>query len=223
MGHGALALLHLCDSLFPLGSFAHSDGLESAVHSGRLCSPSDLRGWMDVTLDVVLRQAEAPAVRDAIAAAVSRDVTVLAAIDADIDAMRPSAAGRQATRTMGTRLLKTWHHIRPSAVTQLVLDGRHQYTFPVAFGIVCAASGTGPQEAIEGYCYTRLAAIISAAMRLMPLGQHEAHGLLADVLRDVPETVVRVIVDAAQPRAYAPQMDIACMGHQYMHSRLFRS
>ena len=29
-----LALLHLCDSLFPIGSFAYSDGLESAAAAG---------------------------------------------------------------------------------------------------------------------------------------------------------------------------------------------
>jgi len=29
-----LQLLHLCDSLFPLGAFAHSDGLETATVAG---------------------------------------------------------------------------------------------------------------------------------------------------------------------------------------------
>src|SRR6185503_8361644 len=32
-GAPLLALLHLCDSLFPLGGFAHSDGLEAATTS----------------------------------------------------------------------------------------------------------------------------------------------------------------------------------------------
>ena len=39
--HTRLALLHLCDSLFPLGSFAHSDGLETVASSGAVVSGSD--------------------------------------------------------------------------------------------------------------------------------------------------------------------------------------
>ena len=38
-----LSLLHLCDSLFPIGSFAYSDGLESAAASGLVTGTADLR------------------------------------------------------------------------------------------------------------------------------------------------------------------------------------
>ncbi len=38
-----LALLHLCDSLFPIGAFAYSDGLESAVNARAVCGSDDLR------------------------------------------------------------------------------------------------------------------------------------------------------------------------------------
>ena len=177
-----LALLHLCDSLFPLGSFAHSDGLETVVSSGAVASGSDLRSWLEATLAVTLTDAEGPAVRDAHAAASTDDFAALAVIDAEMDALRGSASGRNASRAMGTRLLATWQHIRPSALVQGAIEVRTRYTFPVAFGVVCAASGAPVEDALESYCYARLAATVSAAMRLMSIGQHEAHSLLADVL-----------------------------------------
>ena len=41
-----LSLLHLCDSLFPIGSFAYSDGLESAAAGGRVTGTAiSPRGW----------------------------------------------------------------------------------------------------------------------------------------------------------------------------------
>jgi urease accessory protein len=162
-------------------------------------------------------------VRTAYLAACSSDFAALERLDSEIDAMRPSSAGREATRTMGTRLLKTWQQIRPTAVVRAALECRARYTFPVAFGLVCAASDVGLVEAVEAYCYTRLAATVSAAMRLMAIGQHEAHGLLAEVLRAVPACVDRIIQDGAPPRCFTPMMDIANMSHQYVHSRLFRS
>jgi urease accessory protein len=223
VGHQRLAILQLCDSLFPVGSFTHSDGLESAVAEGRVVTAADLRDWMTALLDVSLLGSEAPAVRDAFAAAQAGDHAALAQIDGEVDAMRPSAAGREASRTMGTRLLKTWQQIRPSPVTAAVLAARPRYTFPVAFAVVCAASGIGRTESIEAYCYTRLAATVSAAMRLMKIGQHESHALLADMLGRVPARVESVLKDAAPPQAFMPLMDIATMSHQFVHSRLFRS
>ena len=218
-----LALLHLCDSLFPLGSFAHSDGLEAAVSSGAVVSGSDLRSWLEATLAVTLTDAEGPALRDAHAAAGANDFAALAVIDAEMDALRGSASGRNASRAMGTRLLATWQHIRPSAVVQAAIEARTRYTFPVAFGVVCAASGASVEEALESYCYARLAATVSAAMRLMSIGQHEAHGLLAEVLEAVPTRVSRTVSSHEPSRSFAPVMEVAAMSHQYVHSRLFRS
>ena len=218
-----LSLLHLCDSLFPLGSFVHSDGLEAAVSSGSVSSGSDLRTWLEATLVVTLTDAEGPAVRDAHAAASTNDFPALAMIDDEMDALRGSASGRNASRAMGTRLLGTWQHIRPSTLVQAAIDARTRYTFPVAFGVVCAASGASVEDALESYCYARLAAIVSAAMRLMSIGQHEAHGLLAEVLGAVPDRVSRIVSGHEPSRSFAPVMEIAAMSHQFVHSRLFRS
>lgn len=223
VGQERLALLQLCDSLFPVGSFAHSDGLESAVAARRVVSAADLRDWLEAIVGIVLADAEGPAVRSAYLAACSGDFAALAGLDSEVDAMRPSSAGREATRAMGTRLLKTWQRIRPTEVVGSALEARGRYTFPVAFGLVCAASDVTLVEAVEAYCYTRLAATVSAAMRLMAIGQHEAHGLLADVLRAVPACVDRITQDGDPPRCFTPMMDIANMSHQYVHSRLFRS
>jgi urease accessory protein len=218
-----VALLHLCDSLFPLGSFAHSDGLEAAVAEGRVGSVSDLGSWLDALLTATLSEAEGPAVREAMMCARAGDFAALAALDDEMDAMRPSSAGRAATRTMGTRLLKTWHHIRPSPIVERAMVERARHTLPTAFGLVCEAAGIGVTEAIEAFMYTRLASPISAAMRLMPVGQHDAHALLARVLADVPAQALAVAASRNPPRAFLPMMDIACMSHQYVHSRLFRS
>jgi urease accessory protein len=218
-----LALLHLCDSLFPVGSFAHSDGLEAAVAATQVSCGADLRSWLDAVLDATLTELEGPALRDAMACASARDFTALVQLDDDVDAMRASSEGREASRTLGVRLLKTWQHIRPSDLVADVCAARSRCSFPVAFGVVCAAEGMPVVEALEGLFYTRLAAAVSAAMRLMPLGQHEAHRLLADMLRDVPAGVTRVLASTAPPRGFTPFLDVASMSHQYVHSRLFRS
>ena len=59
-------------------------------------------------------------------------------------------------------------------------------------------------------------------MRLMSVGQIEAHALLARTLERVPAAVTEMLArDAVE--SFAPAMDIAAMTQQYLHSRLFRS
>ncbi len=220
-------LLHLCDSLFPLGAFAHSDGLEAAAAAGQVATSSDVRAWIEATRDETLARGEGPAVRlawDAFSTGTFEDV---AKVDADVHALRPSMSTRQASRAMGTRLLRTWQEIRPTGeLGRLMRHGADWrpagVTLPVAFGVVCAASGVPLRSSLEGFFYTRLAASISCAMRLIPIGQHQAHALLAGILDGIPAAVETTLA-CERPCAFAPALDIAAMSHQYVYSRLFRS
>ena len=223
-----LVLLHLCDNLFPLGSFAHSDGLETATSADLVKSGSDLRSWMLVIRDEVLARGDGPALRIAFEAFARGAFDDIGAVDADLNAMRPALTARQASRTMGARLLKTWQEIRPDPeIARLLASGSRSagaagVGLPIAFGVVCAASAVPVRAALEGYFYTRLAATVSAAMRLMSVGQHEAHALLAEALDGVPAAAAEAMA-WPQPTSFVPALDLAAMNHQYLHSRLFRS
>jgi urease accessory protein len=221
-------LLHVCDSLFPLGAFAHSDGLEAAAASGLVSAGPSLRAWMEAARDEGLARAEGPALRITSEAFVRRDFLDVGRVDDELHALRPAMAARQASRAMGTRLLATWQQIRPHQdIGELMAfrtrqPGASEFTLPVAFGVVCAASGVPLRAALEAYFYTRLAATISAAMRLMPVGQHEAHAILAEMLDGVPNAVEDSMA-GTEPESFVPAFDFAAMSHQYVHSRLFRS
>jgi urease accessory protein len=283
-----LSLLHLCDSLFPLGGFAHSDGLEAATASGRITGRDGLRSWMDACLDDNLGRFEGPAVILAwrvfamgsapvvgsppvVESAFRRTsecrsttsmaptgVATLLELDAEVHALRPSSAARQASRAMGTRLLKTWQQIhqtrdvddlsefldhvaksgaraRPDVAQgfspAMSMDVAQafspavpvQLTLPVAFGVVCASAGIEERTTLEAFIYTRLASTVSCAMRVMSIGQHEAHALLASLLTRVPAVAGGILARGDPPAAFMPAMDLAAMSHQYVHSRLFRS
>jgi urease accessory protein len=224
-GPRLLPLLHLCDSLFPTGAFAHSDGLESATDAGLVASAADVGAWMDASLSQVLAQSDGPAVYLAWWAFQERDWARLLAINSETLALRPSAVSRQATRAMGARLVRTWRQLyEPAGFDELFdrIDIDRTMTLPPAFGVVCASMGVEAREAVEGFIYTRLASTASAAMRLLPIGQHEAHRVLADRLRSTA-SIVDAMVRQPAISSFAPALDIASMSHQYVHSRLFRS
>lgn len=222
-GGRLLRLLHLCDSLFPTGGFAHSDGLEAATSAGLVASAADLRQWMDVCLDETLGRSDGPAVWMAADRFLTGRLDALEELDAEVHALRPSSAARQASRTMGARLMKTWQRMHPHPdIERLLAVPERAHTLPVAFGVVCASTGIDARTAVEGFIYTRLAATVSCAMRLMPIGQSEAHAVLASVLAGVP-VAVDAMVARRQVEAFAPVLDVAVMSQQYVQSRLFRS
>src|SRR5437763_1565040 len=99
---GRVALLQLCDSLFPVGSFAHSDGLEAAVTDCDVSDGAGLRRWLDAQLHGQLVQLDAPGVRVARTAMLNGDLESVASIDDELYALRPAASSRDAPRMQGS-------------------------------------------------------------------------------------------------------------------------
>ena len=220
-----LPLLHLCDSLFPTGAFAHSDGLEWATDRGLVASAADLAEWLDSSLSELLARAEGPAVWLGRQAFAARDWQLLSVVNAETFALRPSAVSRQATRAMGVRLVRTWQQLyEPAGFDEMAaaIDVERTMTLPAAFGVACASMGVDGRRSVEAFIYTRLASAASAAMRLMAIGQNEAHRVLAARLRTMGPLVEAIAAEPAVS-SFAPAQDIAAMSHQYVRSRLFRS
>jgi urease accessory protein len=232
-----LHLLHLCDSLFPIGGFAYSDGLETATTvrlkpdtttaKAAVSDIRDLRDWMDACLDETMGRMEGPAVWQAWAAFRHADWDALTELDEELDALRPASSARRSSRAMGLRLLTTWQTLHPDPRLEtagaLARAGRLGPALPIAFAGACTAAGIERRRAVEAFAYTRLAATVSAAMRLMPIGQTDAHVLLARMLDRVPAVVDAVIERDGRIESFSPALDIAMMTQQYLHSRLFRS
>ena len=221
-----LALLHLCDSLFPIGGFGYSEGLEAATSAAMVTTADDLGEWMKVCLDETIGCTDGPILVHAWRAFSLGDWETLVVLDAEASALRPSSTARRSSRAMGSRLATTWHALYPDKrfdqMLALVGDGSLGPALPVAFACAAASAGVGDRDAASAFAYVRLAATISSAMRLMSIGQTDAHTLLARALDRVPAVVETILVRPCA-ESFAPAMDVALMTQQYLHSRLFRS
>jgi urease accessory protein UreF len=126
---------------------------------------------------------------------------------------------------MGVRLVRTWQQLyEPAGFDEMAaaVDVERTMTLPAAFGVVGAAIGVEARAAVEAFIYTRLASTASAAMRLMAIGQHEAHRVLASRLQTVGPVIDAIAVQPVMS-SFAPAQDIAAMSQQYVRSRLFKS
>jgi urease accessory protein len=217
--------LHLCDSLFPIGGFGYSDGLEAATAAGLVQTPAELQAWLDICLEEAVGRTDGPAALRAWSAFERQDWPALFELDDEITAMRPSSATRRSSRAMGLRLVTTWSALYPDRRMEHLLDlarrRRPGPALPIAFGCACASAGVGMHDTGAAFAYTRLASTMSAALRLMRIGQTDAHARLARTLERVP-LVVDAMTTRIRPESFAPAMDLSAMAQQYLHSRLFR-
>src|SRR5215510_10640054 len=96
----SLAFIHalqLTDSFFPVGAFAYSDGLETAMAEGHIRDAASLGEWMDHFVEAVLVPTEGLAVVKCMHALAENDLELLNKIDDELSAIRPASAVRRAS------------------------------------------------------------------------------------------------------------------------------
>ena len=93
-----------------------------------------------------------------------------------------------------------------------------------AVGIVAARTGVPLEPTVAGYLHAFTANLVSAAVRLVPLGQTDGQRALAAL-----EPVILAAAAAASDRPLAeigsatPMVEWASMRHETQYTRLFRS
>src|SRR4029453_13293393 len=142
---GLLArLLQFGDSMFPIGGFSFSCGLESAVQTGVVHDRATLHAFARTALEQAAR-GDGIALIAAHRAAVVGDVEALIAIDRRVFARKPS----DETRTMSTRMGRKFTEIGVDVVgaplirTWLarITEGATPGCYPVALAVNFAAQG----------------------------------------------------------------------------------
>jgi len=223
-----LALLQFSDGTFPTGAYAHSCGLETYAQDGIVYDAASVERFLRGYLAGAVGQADAAAVTIAIRAAAAIDLRACVELDAALDAMKPAAEQRAASRQLGRQalriatalidepLLAQFAHLSDRDAT----PGHHA----VVFGIAGALFEWCPVDAAAAYLYSTAAAIVGAALRLIPLGQTQGQVILralAPLISVLADDALRI--DINNLASFAPGVEIAAMRHARLEARLFRS
>jgi urease accessory protein len=208
--------LQLSDSFFPVGAFAYSDGLETAVAEGRVHDAASLGAWMDHFLTYIFVPCEGLALMKCVCALKTGDLNTVRRLDEELTAIRPARAVRNASTAIGKRLLS----VRFPQQAGLLIHSNAA----AAYAVVFFHSRIGDREAFLAFGYNRLAGIVSSGLRLISMGQQQGQALLTEAVDKLPDAANRTLEILDEPlRSFSPLLDIAQMNHQYVYSKLFRS
>lgn len=220
-----LYMLQICDSLFPIGAFTLSNGLETFVQRGLIDSAEQLGQYLADYLAVAPYQ-ELGAM--ALAMQNAGDEAAWIALDRLYTALRAPMEVRQGSAKLCIRLLKAAAQIAPIPVLETyhahIRRGNCTGQHPIAVGLFAAGHGVDAQEALTIYGYSLLSAMTTHVAKCVPLRQLEAQRVLRDSLPALLQAVQAaqtVMPDDLGVSGAA--FDILAMQHETLYTRLYMS
>jgi urease accessory protein len=221
-------LLQTGDSLFPTGSYAHSFGLEGLVQEGTVRDRATLRDFVFLSALPSLRHTELPLTAHAWRALAGPDWTDLGELCHLSSALRSPREARMASENIGRQRAGLAESLHESALAREVLRRAAEHGWPTASAVSAALAGRAlgaPLPAVlAGATYASLSSLLSAAMKLLRLGQNGAQSLLTEALAGAPALIAAGANTARGDIGwFNPWLDIAAARHESADSRMFMS
>ena len=219
-----LSVLHLSDSALPIGSFAYSEGLESAIQLDAIQSPDDLGTWWEIWRTQTFQRQEGPALCQMMQAVKASDWQQVQILNQELTALKPAATLRNGSHVLGKRLLRTCAELYPNLPANHLEGLLPTLNVLTVQATLFASQQISEEVALASFAFGRLNQSLSAALRLFAIGQQAGQVLLQKQLRLIPKTVTEILKDANSPlRTFTPRVDLLQMKHPGLYTRLFRS
>jgi urease accessory protein len=210
---------------YPVGAFSYSSGLEWAIEAGDVVDAQTLQHWLNAVIATGSVSCDAVFFVHAHAGVLSKNNMALREVAELAVAFAPSKERHLETTAQGRAFVQATSAAWPCAGLDLLLaawDGPIAY--PVAVGVVCAGHGITVEPALYAYLHAAAANLISAGVRLIPLGQTDGQRSLAAVEPGIMATAKRTLLTRlGEVGGAAFRSDIASMRHETQYTRLFRS
>jgi urease accessory protein len=210
---------------FPVGAFSYSSGIEWAVEAGDIGDAASLRDWLAAMLADGSGFCDGVFLAHAHRAATSCDDAALAGIAELAAAFAPSRERRLETSAQGRAFIEiaraAWNC---DGLDQMISGCDGAIVYPVAVGLVSAAHAIPLTPTMHAFLHALASNWISAAARLIPLGQTDSQRVLALLEQVVVSTAKRALDASLDDLGSATfRADLACMRHETQYTRLFRS
>ena len=217
-----LHLLHLASPALPIGAYAYSQGLESAVHAGAVRSEDEARAWILGLLEHVQARLDVPLLARLHDAHARGDEFELDRWTTFLTACRESRELQAEDRALGRALARLLADLDVAGARRLA--AHPSVTLAAAFALAAVVHGIPLREAASGYLFAWLENQVAAAVRLVPLGQTGGRRILLAGIAAIPAALAQGLeLDEDAIGAAAPGLAALSARHENQYTRLFRS
>jgi urease accessory protein len=222
-------LLTWMSPAWPIGAFAHSGGLEWVVEAGLVTDRDAVEEWITDLLEHGALWSDAVIFVHAHRAAMAGDGARLLALAELATALLGSHERRIEATAQGAAFRRIARSTAATPALELLdtIDDA-DIAYPLVAACLMAGHAIAAQAALTAFLHGAVANLVSAAQRLIPLGQTD--GQLA--IRGLREPLFAAVARAnalpdGDPFAVLGSAclsaEIACMAHETQYTRLFRT
>jgi urease accessory protein len=210
---------------YPVGAFSYSSGIEWAVEAGDIRDAASLERWLAAVVGHGSGFCDAVLFGHAYRSLAEPDGGALCSVAELAAALAPSKERFLETTAQGQAFIQATQAAWPcDGLDRLrrVFDGPVAY--PVAVGVAAVGHGIAVEPAVHAFLHAVVSNLISAGVRLIPLGQSDGQRVLAAIEPVVSATARRALAASVDDiGSVTVRADLASMRHETQYTRLFRS
>ncbi len=210
---------------YPVGAFSYSGGLEWAIEAGDIGDATSLVRWLEAVMGEGNGFCDAVLLVHAHRAAASGDDDALAAVAELAAALAPTKERFLETTAQGRAFFETTRAAWPSeALDRLAAIWTGPLAYPVSVAVASAGHAVTVELALRAFLQAFAANLVSAAVRLIPLGQTDGQRVLSELEPAIDTCARHALACPLDDIGGATfRADIASMRHETQYTRLFRS
>ncbi|MGQ0675515.1 MAG: urease accessory protein UreF [Rhodospirillales bacterium] len=210
---------------YPVGGFSYSHGLEHAVDTGAVRDRKSLVEFVETVLELGAGHADAALLAASWKAVRQDDPAALDRIADLADAWRGTAEMALESAAQGAAFLAATNAAWPApALSSFAAKRRGLASYCVAVGVAAAEQGVALEAVLTAYLQAIVASLVSASLRLVPLGQRDGQATMAILRAPVARAVAAALAtDPEDVGTAVPMLDLHSIRHETQYTRLFRS
>ena len=223
-----IEILHITDPTLPIGGFSHSNGLETYVQQKLVNNMSSTQEFVESMLRNNYKFNDGLAVKLAYDFTLENNLDQILKLDNESNALKAPREVREGSQKLGMRLIKIYEQLLDdpflNTINDLILEKKMHGHYAVIYGIITALLKLDKEKATCAFLYNAAVGIITNAVKLVPLGQTDGQQIIYNVQPLIENLTLEIMeLERDMHGVCNAALDIKCMQHEHLYSRLYMS
>lgn len=221
-------LYQITDSLFPIGAYAHSYGLETYIMNDIIKTEKDAEEYIRAYILSNMCYSDLLSIRLAYEYGKKENLALILQLEEIALVSKVAEEIRTANVKLGSRLIKIAHSLdipyESDVFNKYSKSKEINHTYPVALGTFCASTGIELLDILERFIFLQISSYTTNCVKIIPLSQTSGQKILYKLMGNT-QKIISKVMNLTEDDLFISchGSDIRSMQHEVLYSRIFMS